>query len=49
MILLVADSFGLNMFLATVVVLPGMFALGYGLQHTLLNRTLGQDILPHSR
>ena len=46
MILLVADSFGLNMFLATVVVLPGMFALGYALQHTLLNRTLGQDILP---
>ncbi len=45
-ILLVADSFGVNMFLATVVVLPVMFALGYGMQHVLLNRTLGRDILP---
>ena len=45
-ILLVADSFGVDIFLATAAVLPAMFALGYLLQRHLLNFTLGHDILP---
>ena len=46
LILLVADSFGANMFLAAAAVLPVMFALGYATQRYLLNLTLGRDILP---
>lgn len=46
LILLVADSFGVNMFAAVVVVMPAMFALGYVTQRYLLNLTLGRDILP---
>ena len=45
-ILFVADSFGVNIFLAACAVLPAMFALGYALQRHLLNLTLGRDILP---
>ena len=45
-ILLVADSFGVDIFLATAAVLPAMFATGYLLQRHLLNFTLGHDILP---
>ena len=45
-ILFVADSFGVDIFLATVIVLPAMFALGYVLQRHLLNLTLGHDLLP---
>ena len=45
-ILFVADSFGVNIFLATAAVLPAMFAAGYLLQRHLLNFTLGHDILP---
>lgn len=45
-ILLVADSFGVDIFLATAAVLPAMFAVGYLLQRHLLNFTLGHDILP---
>ena len=45
-ILFVADSFGANIFVATALVLPAMFALGYVLQRHLLNLTLGRDILP---
>ncbi len=45
-ILLIADSFGVNIFVAAVVVLPAMFALGYATQRYLLNLTLGKDILP---
>ncbi len=45
-ILFAADSFGINIFLATAVVLPAMFALGYVMQRYLLNLTLGKDILP---
>ena len=46
LILLVADSFGVNMFLAAAAVLPVMFTLGYATQRYLLNLTLGRDILP---
>ena len=45
-ILFVADSFGVDIFLATAIVLPAMFALGYALQRHLLNLTLGHDLLP---
>ena len=45
-ILFVADSFGVDIFLATAAVLPAMFAAGYLLQRHLLNFTLGHDILP---
>lgn len=45
-ILLVANSFGVDIFLATAAVLPAMFAAGYLLQRHLLNFTLGHDILP---
>ena len=45
-ILFVADSFGVDIFLATAAVLPAMFAAGYLLQRHLLNYTLGHDILP---
>ena len=46
LILLVADSFGVDIFLAAAAVAPAMFALGYLLQRRLLNLTLGSDILP---
>ncbi len=45
-ILLVVNSFGVNIFLAATLALPAMFGLGYALQRHLLNRTLGEDILP---
>ena len=37
---------GLPLPLAALVALPVMFALGYALQATILNRALGKDILP---
>jgi len=39
-------TLGLDPFLATLVAMPVLFAFGYALQHVLLNRTLGRDILP---
>ncbi len=45
-ILFAAETLGLNLFLAALVVLPFMFGVGYVLQRSLLNRTLGKDILP---
>jgi branched-chain amino acid transport system permease protein len=45
-ILVVARALGMNIFLATVLAAPLMFVIGYALQHFLLNRTLGRDILP---
>ena len=33
-------------FVALLSALPVLFAFGYALQHVLLNRTLGRDILP---
>jgi branched-chain amino acid transport system permease protein len=44
---LVADAaLGLNPIAAAVIVAPAMAALGYVLQRLLLNRTLGDDLLP---
>ena len=40
------DTLGLNPLLAIIVVVPIMAAIGYGLQRGLLNRTLGDDVLP---
>jgi branched-chain amino acid transport system permease protein len=45
-ILVVARALGLDIFLALVLTAPLMFALGYALQHVILNRTLGREILP---
>ncbi len=44
--LMTTDTLGLNPLLAIVIVVPIMAAIGYGLQRALLNRTLGDDVLP---
>ena len=44
--LVVSDALGLNPLIAIVVVAPIMAVLGYVLQRFLLNRTLGDDLLP---
>jgi branched-chain amino acid transport system permease protein len=46
MALVAAAALGLNPIAAVVIVAPLMAALGYGLQRLLLNRTLGDDLLP---
>lgn len=46
LILVLVTLFGLPPFLALFVAMPLMFLLGWGLQKFLLNRTLGDDILP---
>jgi branched-chain amino acid transport system permease protein len=45
-VLVLMHALDLDPFLATLVAMPVLFAVGYGLQHALLNRTLGRDILP---
>ena len=45
-VLLVTQALGVNPFVATLIAMPLLFALGYALQHVLLNRTLGRDIMP---
>jgi len=44
--LMTTDTLGLNPLLAIIIVVPIMAAIGYGLQRALLNRTLGDDVLP---
>jgi branched-chain amino acid transport system permease protein len=44
-ILVVAGKLGLDPFIAVVVAIPILFAVGFALQHVLLNRTLGRDLL----
>lgn len=46
MAIAVAEPLGLDPFVALLVVVPAMAALGYVLQRLILNRTLGADILP---
>ncbi|MBF2714559.1 branched-chain amino acid ABC transporter permease [Agrobacterium vitis] len=46
LILMLANTFGINPFLAALIAIPLMFGLGWMLQTYLLNRTLGKDILP---
>lgn len=45
-ILIVVSVLGLHPFLAALVAAPAMFALGWLLQKFVLNRTMGEDILP---
>ena len=44
--LLVTQALGVNPLLSLIVVVPVMAAIGYTLQRGLLNRTLGDDLLP---
>jgi branched-chain amino acid transport system permease protein len=44
--LVVVQMFGLHPFTSLLIVVPLMFAVGYVLQRGLLNRTVGDDILP---
>ncbi|OWV65487.1 ABC transporter permease [Rhizobium sp. R339] len=46
LILVLVTTLGLDPFVAAVIAMPLMFAIGWGLQYFLLNRTLGKDILP---
>ena len=46
LILVLVTLLGLPPFLALLIAMPLMFAVGWGLQKFLLNRTLGDDILP---
>lgn len=46
LILVLVTGLGLNPFLAALVAMPVMFAAGWALQYFILNRTLGDDILP---
>src|SRR5215510_8686638 len=44
--LVVTQTLGLNPLLSLAIVVPAMALLGYGLQRFVLNRTLGDDLLP---
>ena len=46
LILVLSRALALDSVLAFAIAMPVMFAVGYGLQAFLLNRTLGLDILP---
>jgi branched-chain amino acid transport system permease protein len=45
-ILALATWLGFDPFPAALLAMPAMFAAGFALQHVLLNRTLGRDLLP---
>jgi branched-chain amino acid transport system permease protein len=45
-ILALTSWFGFDPFLAALLAMPVMFVAGFALQHLLLNRTLGRDLLP---
>src|SRR3982751_5079395 len=44
--LVTVQMLGINPILSLIIVVPVMAAIGYGLQRALLNRTLGDDLLP---
>src|SRR5438309_1771749 len=44
--LVTSDTLGIGPLAALVVVVPLMATIGYGLQRLVLNRTLGDDLLP---
>jgi branched-chain amino acid transport system permease protein len=44
--LALAHALGIGLPLAFLIAAPIMFVLGFALQHVVLNRTLGKDILP---
>jgi len=45
-ILAIATALKLDPFAASLLAIPLMFGIGFALQHFLLNRTLGRDLLP---
>ena len=45
-ILIAATKLDLDPFVAMLVAMPILFAVGFALQHVLLNRALGRDLLP---
>ena len=44
--LVVTETLGINPLLSLIFVVPVMAAIGYLLQRAVLNRTLGDDLLP---
>lgn len=46
LILVVVSILGINPFLAALIAMPVMFGIGWVLQRVVLNRVLGEDILP---
>ncbi len=46
LILTIVTVLGVNPFLAALIAMPIMFGLGWALQRVVLNRVLGDDILP---
>jgi branched-chain amino acid transport system permease protein len=46
LVLALTHALPIDPFLATLLAAPLLFAFGYALQHVVLNRTLGRDILP---
>lgn len=46
LILLVVSILGINPFVAALIAMPVMFGFGWMLQRVVLNRVLGEDILP---
>ena len=46
LILVLVTLLGLSPWLAALIAAPVLFAVGWGLQRIVLNRTLGEDILP---
>jgi branched-chain amino acid transport system permease protein len=44
--LVATETLGLNLIAAMLIVVPLMAAMGYALQRLVLNRTLGDDLLP---
>lgn len=46
LILVLVTLFGLSPWLAALIAAPALFAVGWGLQRVVLNKTLGDDILP---
>ena len=46
LILVTVETFGLNPFLSALIAAPVLFGFGWALQHLILNRVLGKDILP---
>jgi branched-chain amino acid transport system permease protein len=46
LILVIVSTLRISPFLAVAIALPLMFAIGYVLQRVVLNRVLGEDILP---
>ena len=44
--LMVVEATGVNPLVSLVIVVPVMAAIGYVLQRGILNRTLGDDVLP---